>query len=85
MDVVNAGNTAVTVGKADPAASVRLGDSPVRIGWGLGGLGWDYEKGYLLALLALAACGADGEPVQPTLNAYGGVGSSGGYVGGAVG
>ncbi|MFA3917172.1 hypothetical protein [Ruegeria hyattellae] len=39
----------------------------------------------LLALLALAACGADGEPVQPTLNAHGGLGSSGGYVGGAVG
>lgn len=40
---------------------------------------------FLFVSNGLAACGADGEPVQPTLNAYGGVGSGGGYVGGAVG
>lgn len=43
------------------------------------------RKLFWLSLLALAACGADGEPVQPTLNAYGGYGSSGGYIGGGVG
>ncbi|WP_424832363.1 argininosuccinate lyase [Ruegeria sp.] len=35
--------------------------------------------------IALAACGADGEPVQPTFNAAVGVGSSGSYVAGGVG
>ena len=35
--------------------------------------------------LVLAGCGADGEPVQPTLNANVGVGTSGAYVGGGVG
>ncbi|MBY6067550.1 hypothetical protein KUW17_12410 [Leisingera aquaemixtae] len=40
----------------------------------------------LLGLMVLSACGADGEPVQPTLNAGVGVGSGGGvHVGGAVG
>jgi len=39
----------------------------------------------LLGLAALAACGVDGEPVQPTLNAGVGVGDSGVHVGGAVG
>ncbi|WP_424980418.1 hypothetical protein [Leisingera sp. S232] len=39
----------------------------------------------LLGLAVLAACGADGEPVQPTLNAGVGVGSGGVHVGGAVG
>ncbi|MEM1005669.1 MAG: argininosuccinate lyase [Pseudomonadota bacterium] len=34
---------------------------------------------------ALAACGADGEPVQPTASVGVGVGSSGTYVGGGVG
>ncbi len=33
----------------------------------------------------LAACGADGEPIQPTMSASVGVGSSGTYVGGGVG
>lgn len=37
------------------------------------------------ATVTLAACGADGEPVQPTLNANVGVSSSGAYVGGGVG
>ena len=35
--------------------------------------------------LALAGCGADGEPVQPTVSANVGVGSGGAYVGGGVG
>ncbi len=35
--------------------------------------------------LVLAGCGADGEPVQPTLNANVGVGTSGAHVGGGVG
>ncbi|WP_323783410.1 hypothetical protein [Leisingera sp.] len=39
----------------------------------------------LLGLAALAACGVDGEPVQPTLNAGIGVGDSGVHAGGAVG
>ncbi|AHC99860.1 hypothetical protein [Leisingera methylohalidivorans] len=39
----------------------------------------------LLGLAVLAACGVDGEPVQPTLNAGVGVGNSGIHVGGAVG
>ncbi|MBQ4823479.1 hypothetical protein J4729_02770 [Leisingera sp. HS039] len=39
----------------------------------------------LLGLAVLAACGVDGEPVQPTLNAGVGVGDSGVHVGGAVG
>ncbi|WP_170573824.1 argininosuccinate lyase [Ruegeria atlantica] len=34
---------------------------------------------------ALAGCGADGEPVQPSMSANVGVGSSGTYVGGGVG
>ncbi len=34
---------------------------------------------------ALAGCGADGEPIQPTLNANVGVSGSGTYVGGGVG
>ncbi|WP_438826195.1 argininosuccinate lyase [Ruegeria atlantica] len=33
----------------------------------------------------LAGCGADGEPVQPSMSANVGVGSSGTYVGGGVG
>ena len=39
----------------------------------------------VLTGVTLAACGADGEPVQPTFNAAVGVGSSGTYVGGGVG
>ncbi|WP_167685315.1 hypothetical protein [Parasedimentitalea denitrificans] len=39
----------------------------------------------LMAVVALTACGVDGEPVQPTLNAGVGVSSSGVNVGGAVG
>ena len=39
----------------------------------------------LLAVVALTACGVDGEPVQPTLNAGVGVSNSGVNVGGAVG
>ncbi len=35
--------------------------------------------------MALAACGADGEPVQPTLNAGVNVSSSGVHVGGGLG
>ncbi|MBO9434200.1 argininosuccinate lyase [Ruegeria sp. R13_0] len=34
---------------------------------------------------ALAGCGADGEPVQPTASLGVGVGSSGTHVGGGVG
>ncbi len=37
------------------------------------------------AAVTLAGCGVDGEPVQPTVSASVGVGSSGGYVGGGVG
>jgi hypothetical protein len=33
----------------------------------------------------LCACGVDGEPVQPSLNAGVGIGSGGVHVGGAVG
>ncbi|NVO56570.1 argininosuccinate lyase [Rhodobacteraceae bacterium B1Z28] len=33
----------------------------------------------------LAGCGADGEPIQPTMSANVGVGSSGTFVGGGVG
>ncbi|CAD0184095.1 hypothetical protein RUESEDTHA_00973 [Ruegeria sp. THAF57] len=33
----------------------------------------------------LAGCGADGEPIQPTMNANIGVGSSGTHVGGGIG
>jgi hypothetical protein len=40
---------------------------------------------FVLCLGALAACGADGEPVQPTLNAGVSVGTSGVHVGGGVG
>jgi len=39
----------------------------------------------VLALLALAACGADGEPVQPDASIAVGVGSNGVKVGGTVG
>nr|WP_170327311.1 argininosuccinate lyase [Ruegeria arenilitoris] len=39
----------------------------------------------LLAGFALAACGADGEPIQPTASLGVGVGSSGTHVGGGVG
>ncbi|WP_413247489.1 argininosuccinate lyase [Ruegeria arenilitoris] len=39
----------------------------------------------IAAGFALAACGADGEPIQPTMSANVGVGSSGTYVGGGVG
>ncbi|WP_120632512.1 argininosuccinate lyase [Ruegeria sp. EL01] len=39
----------------------------------------------IAAGFVLSACGADGEPVQPTVNANIGVGSSGTHVGGGVG
>ncbi|MGR3760463.1 hypothetical protein ACUXV3_10090 [Roseobacteraceae bacterium NS-SX3] len=39
----------------------------------------------LIGMAALAACGADGEPVRPTLNAGVGVGGGDVHVGGAVG
>ena len=39
----------------------------------------------LLSLLALAACGADGEPVQPNAGIGIGFGSGGVHVGGTVG
>lgn len=39
----------------------------------------------VMALTALAACGVDGEPVQPTLNAGVGVSSSGVNTYGGVG
>lgn len=39
----------------------------------------------LLACLALAGCGADGEPVQPTANVGVGVSSSGVHTGASVG
>ncbi|MFY2823680.1 argininosuccinate lyase [Ruegeria sp. MALMAid1280] len=39
----------------------------------------------LLAGFTLAACGADGEPIQPTMSANIGVGSGGTHVGGGVG
>ncbi len=39
----------------------------------------------VLAILALAACGADGEPVQPDASIAIGVGSNGVNVGGTVG
>ena len=45
-------------------------------------------RNWIFALLSgasLAACGVDGEPVQPTLNAGVGVSNSGVHVGGAVG
>ncbi len=31
----------------------------------------------VLALVALAACGADGDPIQPSMNANVGIGSAG--------
>jgi hypothetical protein len=37
----------------------------------------------VMSLLALAACGADGEPIQPSMNANVGLGSNG--VSGATG
>lgn len=39
----------------------------------------------VLGLAMLCACGVDGEPVQPSLNAGVGIGSGGVHVGGAVG
>jgi hypothetical protein len=39
----------------------------------------------IAAGFALAACGADGEPIQPTASLGIGVGSSGTHVGGGVG
>ena len=39
----------------------------------------------IAAGFALAACGADGEPIQPTASLGVGVGSSGTHVGGGVG
>ncbi|SMO54577.1 hypothetical protein SAMN06265380_102140 [Ruegeria faecimaris] len=39
----------------------------------------------MLAGVTLAGCGADGEPIQPTMSANIGVGTSGAYVGGGVG
>ncbi len=39
----------------------------------------------IMAGFALVACGADGEPVQPTASLGIGVGSSGTHVGGGVG
>lgn len=40
----------------------------------------------LLATLAVVSgCGADGEPVQPSLNAHVGLSGGGTYVGGSVG
>ncbi|SPJ27841.1 hypothetical protein [Falsiruegeria mediterranea] len=39
----------------------------------------------LICLVVLAGCGADGEPVQPSLNAHAGVGGGSSYVGGSVG
>jgi len=38
----------------------------------------------VLALLGLAACGADGDPVRPTANANVSVGSGGVHVGGGI-
>ena len=37
------------------------------------------------AVAALAACGADGEPIQPTASATVGVGTNGTYAGARVG
>ena len=39
----------------------------------------------ILTMLVLAGCGADGEPVQPTLDATLGIGSSGVHSYGALG
>ena len=39
----------------------------------------------LLVFLALAACGADGEPVKPTANLNVGVGSNGVSTGASIG
>lgn len=39
----------------------------------------------LMLAATLAACGADGEPVQPTANLNVGVGTSGAYAGANVG
>jgi hypothetical protein len=39
----------------------------------------------MLALTVLAACGVDGEPVQPSMNATVGLGSSGIYARGGIG
>lgn len=40
---------------------------------------------FIAAGFALAACGADGEPIQPTASLGVGIGSSGTHVGGGVG
>ena len=39
----------------------------------------------LFAFVILAACGADGEPIQPTANIGIGIGSGGAHVGARVG
>ena len=39
----------------------------------------------ITCVAALSACGADGEPVQPTMGATVGIGSGGAYVAGGVG
>ncbi|UWQ92163.1 hypothetical protein K3727_05020 [Rhodobacteraceae bacterium M382] len=39
----------------------------------------------LFCSVLLSACGADGEPVQPSLNANVGISGSGAYVNGGVG
>ncbi len=41
--------------------------------------------GAVLTLIVLAGCGADGEPIQPTMNATVGVSSNGVNTYGAVG
>ncbi|MFV1465505.1 MULTISPECIES: hypothetical protein [unclassified Phaeobacter] len=41
--------------------------------------------GMLVACVGLAACGVDGEPVRPSLNAGVGVSSSGVHAGGSLG
>lgn len=39
----------------------------------------------LLVTAMLAGCGADGEPVQPSLNAHVGLSGGGSYVAGSIG
>lgn len=43
------------------------------------------KKLFLVAILFLAGCGADGEPVQPTMNVGVGIGSDGVHPYGGVG